>query len=177
MRSKPQSRNRAIFGSTSSESRNPPIKHITATCLLFDTHSFKVGNSTAPSSKCLPFLPVREPRAHTYCSFTDLRMQNVWELNICAAFCFTRRLQDSFLYLPVRTVFLHFLFLTDSQPSWADWVSFAPSANAATLKVSCNLWMIKWLNNIFKGPHLSLLRTLAGSRCCDFDTKVKDWQY
>lgn len=32
------------------------------------------------------------------------------------------------------TVYLHFLLPTDSQPSRADWVSFAPGANAATLK-------------------------------------------
>lgn len=89
---------------------------------------------------------------HSYCSFTVPRMQNVWELNMCAAFCSTRWLQISFLCLfafqrsqkrrgPLP---LHF-FLFEGQRTLLSWLDFPCTfANAATLK---SLVICRWLNN------------------------------
>lgn len=148
-----------------------PIKHITATCLLFDTHSSKRVTVLLPhpnaslsspfGALCAYLLLIHRP-AHAKC----MRAKYM----CCLLFHETT---PGLLSLPAREDCFPALCIFDGQPTLLSWLGFLCAVRKRRhFKVSCNLWMIKWLNNIFKGPHLSLLRILAGSRCCDFNTKV-----
>lgn len=68
------------------------------------------------------------------------------------------------------SVCLHFSFLTDSQTCPADRASFAPLCERRCyFKVSCHLWMTKWLNK----THLSFFFSYISA----LQVQVKDWQH